>query len=552
MAAPKHFEVRRKPLTSRDIAFLGLHDGPMDGASDDPLHNLDPYGTLRDKTWRAPAAWLLKLLEEARAGLVAACPDAADADAMAPTVSLNPPAWTLGHVAFTFDAVVADPLQLDKRTAGGVVRADAWRLYDSIRVSHAERWEMHANGILPDLTAGGQYLADVHKQVADLIRDRSTFPTEGDKEATGCGGAVLHPVLTYLVLYAIIHELWHTEDLIHTRQIHRLPPPPPYAPTAPRGSNGVACDTHPYSTSPREVTPDIAIPGGLFFLGAAKGGSGLVFDCEKWEHPLMIRPFHIGRDCVTNTEYQQFVEAGGYEDERWWSHEGQRWLRQSGATCPWTWIRRGSGNAEAEAEAKAKAEVKVEAGETAWLMRWFNTEIALPPHWPVSHVNWHEAQAYCMWARRRLPTEAEWEVACCGEPTLEGGLAPRKDRQLPWGGYWAEQPLPLERANCGLRRMRLLDAAALPASESAWGCRQMIGNVWEWTATTLYPFPGFVMDYPYREQSAPWFGSQKVARGGCFATPDLVARGDYRSFYHPTKRPEICIGFRTCALGDAA
>lgn len=61
-------------------------------------------------------------------------------------------------------------------------------------------------------------------------------------------------------------------------------------------------------------------------------------------------------------------------------------------------------------------------------------------------------------------------------------------------------------------------------------------------------FPGYVLDYPYREQSAPWFGMQKVARGGCFATPDLLLRGEYRSFYHATDRPELAIGFRTCAL----
>ena len=89
---------------------------------------------------------------------------------------------------------------------------------------------------------------------------------------------------------------------------------------------------------------------------------------------------------------------------------------------------------------------------------------------------------------------------------------------------------------------------ALPASDSAWGVRQMIGNVWEWTATTFYPFPGYVMDYPYREQSAPHFGLSKVARGGSFAAPDLVLRGDYRSFYHPTDRKELAIGFRTCAM----
>ena len=79
----------------------------------------------------------------------------------------------------------------------------------------------------------------------------------------------------------------------------------------------------------------------------------------------------------------------------------------------------------------------------------------------------------------------------------------------------------------------------------------MVGNVWEWTSTTFYPYPGYIVDYPYREQSCPWFGVQKIARGGCFATPDLLMNlrgGEYRSFYHPTDRPELPVGFRTCAL----
>ena len=531
-----------KPVATpmRDAVFLGLHAGSL--APDE--ESLDLYGTLREKTFQVDAAWLQQALSKAQAGLLAACPDD-DAD-LPRTDGLNPVAWSVGHIAFTFDSLVADPLQLPK----SVERQEAWRIYDSMRIGHGARWEMHSAGqITPD--AARLYLAVVHKQAIDLAHERAIDGT-------------LPPVITYLLVFALIHELWHTEDLVHTRHVHRLPPPilrdaaAPLPPPSPTAANGGAANGDAASGSAADgggangsgggaasTLGDAHVPGGVYYLGASRTAR-FCFDCEKWEHPVTLRPFAIARACVTNAEFLAFVEAGGYDESSHWSYEGEQWRRRSGQRCPWTWRRDAGG---------------------AWLMRWFDAEVPLlqVARRPVSHVSWYEAEAYCSWARRRLPTEAEWEAACLAEPAEEaaggggGGavaLAPHKRRQLPWGGEWCdaggvEAPMgevAPHRANVGLRRSELLDVDALPESESAWGVRQMVGNVWEWTATTFYPWPGYVMDFPYREQSAPWFGANKVARGACFATADLVVRGDYRSFYHPSDRRELCVGFRTCAL----
>jgi iron(II)-dependent oxidoreductase len=164
-------------------------------------------------------------------------------------------------------------------------------------------------------------------------------------------------------------------------------------------------------------------------------------------------------------------------------------------------------------------------------------------HAPVVHVTWYEAEAYCKWAGRRLPTEAEWEMAASAEPNKKGeGIADRK-RLYPWGD---EAPTP-DQANLDASFLGCVDVGAFPAGDSAFGCRQMVGNVWEWTASPFYPFPGFLVDYPYKEYSAPWFGYRKVLKGGSWATRSRLACNKYRNFFTPD-RNDIFSGFRTCAL----
>ena len=259
------------------------------------------------------------------------------------------------------------------------------------------------------------------------------------------------------------------------------------------------------------VSDDAEIPGGSFALGASPS-ERFVFDNEKWSHPAKVRPFRMARSAVTNAEFAAFVEDEGYLRSEFWSDAGWRWLEQTKRSEPLYWSRI----------------------EGNWQLRRFDRLIALPPDEPVAHVNWHEAEAYCRYAGRRLPTEAEWEFAACWDPR-EG-----RKRRNPWG----DEPWTPRRA-C-LAQASLASVHAYPEGDNPWGVRQLIGNLWEWTASPFQPYPGFSPD-PYQEYSAPWFGTHQVLRGGAFATSPHIGYAGYRNFFTPD-RADVFAGFRTCAL----
>src|SRR5262249_46203973 len=225
---------------------------------------------------------------------------------------------------------------------------------------------------------------------------------------------------------------------------------------------------------------DVRIAGGVDQLGATRDAR-FVFDNEKWAHPVEVKEFGLARATVTNGEFVRFIEDGGYHRGELWTPEGWAWREQAAAEHPVYWVRDGGG----------------------WRRRSYDAVVPLGEHLPVVHVNWYEADAYCRWAGRRLPTEVEWEWAAAG---------PHKHR-YPWGD---DPPTPA-RANLDLRHTGPVPVSAFAAGESPEGCRQMLGNVWEWTAADFLPYPGFSPD-PYKEYSAPWFGTHKVLRGGAFAT----------------------------------
>jgi len=307
--------------------------------------------------------------------------------------------------------------------------ADRW--YDSARVAHDTRWSLD----LPDWQATRAYF--------EAVLERSLSLLDCDP---------LTDARAYFAQLAIFHQDMHNEAFCYMWQT--LGYPMPVAWPEPGAS----------------ISADIEIPAGTIALGA-RPGSGFVFDNEKWAHELRLPAFGIARRAVSNAEYRSFVDGGGYARRELWSDAGWAMRERLALDHPRYWRR----------------------DADAWSVRRFDRWLPLAAQEPVMHVSCHEAEAYCVWAGRRLPSEAEWECAA---------------------------------AACSDR----LD----------------YGRVWEWTSSRFGPYPGFAAD-PYREYSAPWFAEEhRVLRGGSFATPPRLLRRTWRNFYKPERADMFC-GFRTCA-----
>jgi iron(II)-dependent oxidoreductase len=440
-------------------------------------------------------AQLTEALNETRARTLQLVNDLSDEQLIGPRLQIvNPIQWEIGHLAWFQEFWVLRHLggQLPILKHGDV-------LYDSARVAHDTRWDLPLLGREETLA----YMDRVLERVIDVAADET-----GLTDSAGYNQ-------DYFLNLVLLHEQMHDEAITYTRQTLAYPPPQlAVVNVEPAEEDKPLCHTTDW------LTGDAQISGGKFTLGNATN-EDFVFDNERSAHEVEIAAFAISKTTVTNGEFKLFVEDGGYSRSDLWSAEGWQLRLSANAYHPVYWKQNENGR---------------------WLRRNFDEWVALDERLPVIHVNWHEANAYCRWAKRRLPTEAEWEMAASAEVSANGLGQSGLKRRYPWG----DDSPSLERANLDWRTQGCLPVDALPAGDSSFGCRQMIGNVWEWTASDFQPYPGFVVG-PYKEYSEPWFGNHKVLRGGCWATRSRLIHNSYRNFYTPDRR-DVWAGFRTCSL----
>ena len=331
--------------------------------------------------------------------------------------------------------------------------------------------------------------ADADRAVVEAL-ERGAFDLEGRAHPAMRGGEAIYTALE--------HEAMHQETLLY--MWHRLP----HAQKSPPGNLRYEVDA-----APREQRA-IAIPAGEATLGAPRG-ERFGWDNEFDGHRVAVPQFEVDAHSVTNAEYLEFIEAGGYADRSLWSSDGWAWIREERVEHPAFWIESGPG----------------------WRWRGMFEDLPLPGAWPV-YVSHAEASAFAAWKGRRLMTEAEYHRAAFGTP--DG-----RERPFPWG----DDPPSLRFGNFDFTSWEPVPAGARPAGASAWGVHDLVGNGWEWTSTVFAPFDGFTPMPSYPEYSAEFFDGQHfVMKGASPATAKELIRASFRNWFRPNY-PYVYAKFRT-------
>jgi gamma-glutamyl hercynylcysteine S-oxide synthase len=384
-----------------------------------------------------PAALAVALCD-ARARLKALVEDLTDGQWNVPLQGgINPIAWEIGHVAwFAHWWTQRGPHWMDAtgHTAASAppLPAAPDALFDSNRIAHRQRWQVALPGRAAVLD-----LLD-----AQLAQTLTTLSRCEDDDAS-----------LYLYRLSLFHEDMHNEALLWLRAVLGY--------RAPQSLQlPVMHQAHRMQT----------VAAQTFVLGHAPDQRGFAFDNELQGYPVQVDAFEIDAQPISCGEYLRFVEAGGYNHAAYWQGAAGRWRAAISRQQPLRWRKHNN----------------------TWQMQWFDAWIDLPEDAPLMHVNAYEAQAYCTWAKRRLPTATEWEAAA-------------RSNAMIWGN-----------------------------------------SVWEWTASDFAPYAGFVPG-PYKEYSQPWFDTHRELRGGSFATDARMHHLQYRNFFTP-ERCDVFAGFRTCSL----
>ncbi len=407
----------------------------------------------------------------------------------------SPPNWHIAHVTWFFHKVLEKYGQAPK---------DAAENKDGTSLSYLNSYYQRYGNILPKDDRG--------KFPRPTVEQTLKYRSLVDAAVTSflLRNAIISDEMRYDITLGIQHEMQHQELMVYDFQhyFQRFPDPEDnYKP--------LVMNDPPQMMTEEKPSGMVHVPGGLYELGF-NGKGFFCYDNELPEHKVYLQPFKIDISPVTNSGFMRFIEAGGYQDYKYWLADGWDLVQEQGWKAPLYW----------------------EQKNGRWVKKDFRGLQEIEPDEPVVNVSYYEADAYSRWAGKRLPTEAEWEKAASWNEKLQMKTI------YPWG----DQPQPTaDHAN-------LLESylwgpskvGSYPKGKSHYGCHQMLGDVWEWTSSEYVLYPGFQSKFP--EYTDKWAVNQKVLRGGCFATPAKQIRNSYRNYFKPHERI-LFAGFR-CAQDD--
>ena len=390
---------------------------------------------------------------------------------------MSPPKWHIGHVSWIYEAIIS---KLDKDYE--FYSKEFSEYLNSYYQQFGTPQDKGLRGISsrPTVDQIFQYFNTINQRVEKFIESKSLSENE-----------------IKLITIGFHHECQHQELLVYDLQ-HLLAEQ--YRPTR---KNEI-----PKQESVEKKS--VHIKGGLYTMGY--NGKGYCYDIELPEHKVYLNDYKIDAYPITNQQFMEFIKDGGYENYKYWLSDGWEKVKANKWKAPMYW----------------------EKIDGEWNVRDFLGIRKINPNQPVCHVSFYEADAYCKWAGKRLPTEAEWEKAACWNEEKH------EKTTFPWGNE-----LPTE-DKCNLLESYFWgcsEIGSFPNGVSHLGCQHMIGDVWEWTASEFTGYPGFKTGFD--EYNDKWFTNQKVLRGGSFGTPKMSIRSSYRNFFRLDER-WLFSGFR-CA-----
>ena len=363
----------------------------------------------------------------------------------------SPTKWHLAHTTWFFEQFV-----LREHLPGYVSPDDRFAyLFNSYYVQAGPRHARSQRGLITRPTVDEVMAFREHVDIAmNELFDRNNSPELAGLVILGCHHEIQHQEL-------LVTDLLHALSFNPLLPAIRAPEPMPTAEATPLGWT-----EH---------------PGGIFEIG--HDGAGFAFDCEGPRHEVLLRPFRLATRPVTNREWIDFIEDGGYQRAPIWLSDGWATVQREDWDAPFYWWQQDG---------------------TWWT---FTPRGAQPVNLdaPVAHVSYFEADAFARWAGKRLPTEAEWEIAACDVPIRGNFMESGALRPLPMSGRSGE--------------------------------RQLHGDVWEWTQSPFTPYPGFrPPEGAIGEYNGKFMCNQFVLRGGACTTPIAQMRPSYRNFFYPHQR----------------